>query len=139
MSFLLDTNVVSESIKPNPNPGLTVWLEEVDEDRAFLSVITLTELRYGIDRLPSGKRRRRLEKWATNELPMRFEGRILAVDPAIADLCGRIIARSETIGRRMEVMDAFIAATAAIHQLTVVTHNVSHFESILKDVLDPWT
>jgi toxin FitB len=118
---------------------LTVWLEEVDEDRTFLSVITLTELRYGIDRLPSGKRRRHLEEWAANDLPIRFEGRILAVDPAIAGLCGRIIARSEAIGRRMEVMDAFIAATAAIHRLTVVTHNVSHFELILKDVLDPWT
>ena len=139
MSFLLDTNVVSESIKPHPNPGLTAWLEEVDEDRTFLSVITLTELRYGIDRLPSGKRRHPLEEWAAVDLPARFEGRILAVDPAIAELCGRIIARSEAIGRRMEVMDAFIAATAAIHQLTVVTHNVSHFEPILKDVLDPWT
>ncbi len=139
MSFLLDTNVVSSRSNDIPNPGLTVWLEEVDEDRTFLSAITLTELRYGIDRLPSGKRRRRLEEWAANDLPVRFEGRILAVDPAIADLCGRIIARSEAIGRRMEVMDAFIAATAAIHQLTVVTHNVSHFEPILKDVLDPWT
>jgi predicted nucleic acid-binding protein len=125
VSFLLDTNVVSESIKPHPNPGMTAWLEEVDEDRTFLSVITLAELRYGIDRLPSGKRRHRLEEWAAVDLPARFEGRILAVDPAI--------------GRRMEVMDAFIAATAAIHQLTVVTHNVSHFEPILKDVLDPWT
>ncbi|MGA2905247.1 MAG: PIN domain-containing protein [Candidatus Korobacteraceae bacterium] len=108
----------------------------------FLSVITLTELRYGIDRLPSGKRRRRLEEWVANDLPVRFEGRILAVDSDIAVLCGHIIARSEAIGRRMEVMDAFIAATAAIHQLTVVTHNVSHFGPILpimKDVLDPWT
>ena len=139
MSFLLDTNVVSESIKPHPNPGLTAWLEEVDEDRTFLSVITLTELRYGIDRLPVGKRRNRLEEWATNDLPVRFEGRILPVDSAAADRCGRIIARSEAIGRRMEVMDAFIAATAVIHRLIVVTHNVSDFESILKDVLDPWT
>lgn len=139
MSFVLDTNVISELIKRHPNPGLTVWLEEVDEDRTFLSVITLTELRYGIDRLPSGKRRRRLEEWATHDLPVRFEGRILAVDSAIADRCGRVIARSEAVGRRMEVMDAFIAATAVIHGLIVVTHNVSHFEPILKDVLDPWT
>jgi predicted nucleic acid-binding protein len=138
VSFLLDTNVVSEWVRPHPNPGVIAWLDEIDEDRTFLSVVTVTELRYGIDRLRPGKRRTRLDEWATHELPLRFEGRLLPIDSVIADRCGLVIARSEAIGRRMEAMDAFIAATAEIHRLTVVTHNASDFQPILKDVLDPW-
>src|SRR5208283_4293058 len=77
MSFLLDTNVVSESTKPRPNPGMVAWLAGVEEESAFLSVITLTELRYGVERLAPGRRRRRLDRWLQQELPLRFEGRIL--------------------------------------------------------------
>ena len=67
MSFLLDTNVVSEWMKPHPNPGVVAWLADVDEDRVFLSVITLTELRYGIERMPPGHRRKRLDQWLEEE------------------------------------------------------------------------
>jgi predicted nucleic acid-binding protein len=139
VSFLLDTNVVSEWVKPYPNPGVITWLDDVDEDRTFLSVATVAELRYGIERLPSGRRRTRLHQWATHELPLRFEGRFLPIDSVIADRCGQVVARSEAIGRRMEVMDAFIAATAEIYRLTVVTRNTSDFEPIIKGVLNPWT
>ena len=69
MSFLLDTNVVSEWMNPRPNPGVVAWLADVDEDRTFLSVITLTELRYGIDRMAAGNRRKRLDEWLGEELP----------------------------------------------------------------------
>lgn len=138
MSFLLDTNVVSEWVKPHPNAGVIAWLDEVDEDRTFLSVITVAELRYGIERLASGKRKTRLHQWATQELPLRFEGRLLPIDSLIADRCGQVVARSEAVGRRMEVTDAFIAATAEIHRLVVVTRNTSDFEPILKNVLNPW-
>jgi|SRR5208282_5473435 len=139
MSFLLDTNVVFEWMKPHPNPGLVAWLAEVDEDRTFLSVITLTELRYGIERMAAGRRRKRLHQWLEEELPLRFEGRILTIDPAVADTCGRIVARSEAVGRRIEAMDAFIAATAEAHRLTVVTRNASDFQPIVRSVLNPWT
>ena len=138
MSFLLDTNVVSEWVKPYPNTGVIGWLDEVDEDRTYLSVITVAELRYGIERLASGKRKTRLHQWATQELPLRFEGRLLPIDSLIADRCGQVVARSEAVGRRMEVMDAFIAATAEIHRLVVVTRNTSDFEPALKNVLNPW-
>ena len=138
MSFLLDTNVVSEWMKPRPNPGVVTWLEDVDEDRVFLSVITLSELRYGIERMADGKRRRRLADWLESELPMRFEGRVLVVDQSVADVCGRLVARSEAIGRPVQAMDAFIAATATVHGLTVVTHNASDFEFIVRRVLNPW-
>ena len=139
MSFLLDTNVVSEWVKPRPNAGVIAWLDGIDEDRTFLSVVTITELRYGIERLPSGKRRSQLHRWATHELVLRFEDRILPINNPVADRCGAVLARCEAIGRRMEAMDAFIAATAEIHQLTVVTRNVSDFEPIVKNVLNPWT
>jgi toxin FitB len=139
MSFLLDTNVVSEWMKPRPNPGVVAWLAAADEDRTFLSVITLTELRYGIERMADGNRRKRLEGWLTVELPLRFEGRILPIDPSVADVCGTVVARSEAVGRRMEVMDAFLAATAEVHRLTVVTRNASDFLAVVRNVLNPWT
>ncbi len=139
MSFLLDTNVVSEWMKPHPNPGVVSWLAEVDEDRVFLSVITLTELRYGIERMAPGQRRKRLEEWLEEELPLRFEGRILPIDGAVADACGKVVARSEATGRRLEAMDASLAATALVHRLTMVTRNTSDFQLAVRGVLNPWT
>ncbi len=138
MNFLLDTNVVSEWMKPQPNVGVVGWMEEADEDRMFLSVVTLTELRYGVERLPLGVRKRRLQEWIDQELPLRFEGRVLEVDRAVANTCGVITARSEALGRRIEVIDAFLAATAEVYALTVVTRNVSDFQPVVKHVLNPW-
>ena len=129
MSFLLDTNVVSESTKPRPNPGVVAWLAAVDEDDVFLSVITLTELRYGVERLAQGRRRKQLDRWLQQDLPLRFEGRILPIDALVADTCGKLVARTESLGRPIEARVAFIAATAQVHQLTLVTRNVSHFET----------
>jgi predicted nucleic acid-binding protein len=105
----------------------------------FLSVVTLAELRHGIERIATGRRQRQLSAWLENELPMRFEGRVLGIDPAIADACGKLVASSEAAGRPVEAMDAFLAATAQVHQLTLVTRNTAHFHSILKTLLNPWT
>lgn len=139
MTFLLDTNVVSEWVKPRPNTGMMRWLAEVDEDRVFLSVVTLAELRRGIERLSDGKRRRQLDGWLRDALPLRFESRILPVDGTIADEWGKIVARREASGRQIGAMDAFIAATAVVHNLTLVTRNVDDFHSSLEAVVDPWT
>jgi len=138
MNFLLDTNAVSEWVKPRPNPGLIHWIESADEDRVFLSVISLAELRYGVERMPGGARRGRLEQWLRNELPLRFEGRILSVDPNVAEAWGKTVSRSEAMGRPIGVMDAFLAATAEVHRLTLVTRNASDFTT-LKTVLNPWS
>jgi toxin FitB len=138
MNFLLDTNVVSEPMKARPNAGVLNWLAQVDEDSVFLSVVTITELRYGIERLASGKRRDRLEGWLRKDLASRFGERILPVDLAIADACGRLVARSETVGRPIEARDAFIAATAEVRGLTLVTRNISDFEATVKDIVTPW-
>lgn len=137
MNFLLDTNAVSEWVKPRPNPGLIRWMESADEDRVFLSVISLAELRYGVERMPVGARRSRLEQWLRDELPLRFEGRILSIDNNIAEAWGRTVSRSEALGRPMRAMDAFLSATAEVHRLMLVTRNVSDFP-MLKAVVNPW-
>jgi predicted nucleic acid-binding protein len=89
--------------------------------------------------MAKGQRRNSLEIWLQAELPLRFEGRILAIDQQVANAWGRIAARRMAIGRPISVMDAFIAATAEVHNLTLVTHNTSDFASIVKGLINPWT
>lgn len=137
MSFLLDTNVVSEWVKPQPNQTVVEWLDGVEEDDVFLSVVTLAELRYGIDRLPVGKRRKLLENWLTNDLPLRFESRVLAIDETVALACGEVLARRESAGRPIQAMDALLAATAAVHHLTLITRNDSDFRNTVP-CMNPW-
>ena len=138
MSFLLDTNVVSEWVKVRPHRGVVAWLAAVDEDQVFISVVTLAELRYGIERMTRGNRRNRLTQWLLEELPLRFEERILLIDHIVADVWGKVVARSEAAGRPISAMDAFIAATAESRDLTLVTRNVSDFEVSIKSIINPW-
>jgi predicted nucleic acid-binding protein len=84
LSFLLDTNVVSEWVKLRPDPGVVMWLADADEDGVFISVVTLAELRHGIQRMPNGARRSRLNTWLAEELPARFEARMLTIDTRTA-------------------------------------------------------
>jgi predicted nucleic acid-binding protein len=138
MNFLLDTNVVSEWAKARPNSSVIAWLAEVDEDRVFLSVVTLAELRRGVERLSVGERRRRLEIWLQDDLPMRFESRVLPVDELVANEWGRVVARREAQGHAIHAMDALIAATAGIHSLTLVTRNEADFQPTVKAIVNPW-
>ena len=139
MNYLLDTNVVSEWVKQRPDPGVAAWLAEADEDRVFISVITLAELRHGIERMAAGVRRDRLDTWLRDELPQRFEERVLPVDSAIADAWGSMMARGQAAGHSLSVMDAFIAATAEVHGLTLVTRDVSDFAVLGQPIVNPWT
>jgi toxin FitB len=136
--FLLDTNAVSEWVKPRPNQGVIRWMESVDEDVVFLSVISLAELRYGVERMAAGARRRRLEAWLREELPLRFERRILPLDPNVAEAWGITVAQAESVGRPTSAMDALLAATAEVYHLTLITRNVSHFPA-LRAVFNPWS
>jgi predicted nucleic acid-binding protein len=139
VNFLLDTNVVSEPTRPRPNQGLLVWLASVNEESVFISTVTISELRYGVERLSAGRRRTRLDSWLRNDLLHRFEGRVLPVDIEVADACGRLSARSESQGRSIEACDAIIAATAEVHGLTLVTRDAPDFKAVLKYILTPWT
>ncbi|MGH7813455.1 MAG: type II toxin-antitoxin system VapC family toxin [Candidatus Binataceae bacterium] len=138
MNFLLATNVVSEWVKPRPNPGVITWLAGADEDRIFLSVITLGELRHGIERMADGARRKRLEVWLRDELPLRFEGRIAAIDAKIADAWGKLLARGEAAGRPLGTVDALIAATASVGGMSLVTRNTADFQAWLPAIVNPW-
>ena len=138
MSFLLDTNVVSEWVKPRPDPHVVARLADVDEDRVFMSVVTIGELRHGIERLPAGRRRAQLDQWLRDQLPLRFEGRVLSIDSAVANAWGTIVGQRERTGRPISTMDAFVAATAEVHHLTLVTRNAADFESSVKAIHNPW-
>lgn len=139
MSYLLDTNVVSEWVKPRPDPQVVAWLSAANEDEIFLSVCTLAELRFGIASMPAGKRRNRLDGWLSDDLVARFDRRIVPVDAAIADAWGVLQARARATGRSISAMDGLIAATAEVHQMTVVTRDVSAFIAAGLSPFDPWT
>ncbi len=138
MTFLLDTNVVSEWTKPRPDPGVVAWLAALDEDRAFLSVVTLAELRRGVERLEPGRRRDRLRAWLEHDLPTRFEGRVIGIDAPIAHAWGRLLARAQAAGQTVTTMDGFLAATAQVTDLTLVTRNVRDFAATGTPVHNPW-
>jgi toxin FitB len=139
VNFLLDTNLVSEWTKPRPNRGVVSWLADADEDRVFISVVTIAELRHGVERLAIGRRRKRLNEWIEGELLFRFDERILPIDAATADAWGRIVAHREGLGRPIGTMDAFIAATAQVHKLTLATRNQTDFEASVAAVVNPWS
>jgi predicted nucleic acid-binding protein len=138
LNYLLDTNVVSEWTKPHPDQRVAVWLAQQDEDRIFISVVTLAELRRGVERLPAGARRDRLGAWLTDQLKPRFEGRVLPIDAETADICGRTVMRGHAAGRPVSTMDGFLAATAEQHDLTLVTRNTVDFDILGIRIINPW-
>jgi len=137
VSFLLDTNVISEWVKPQPDPNVMAWMAEVDEDRVCLSVASLAEIQHGIELLSPGHRRDRLARWLEEELQARFEGRILDIDRRVASAWGVMMSRGKRVGRPPGIMDAFFAATAEVHGLTLVTCDTRDFEAFGIEVLDP--
>ena len=139
MSYLLDTNVISEWVKPRPNPHVARWLTQVDEEQTYLSVVCFAEIRQGIEDMPPSARRDAITVWLEQTLPARFEGRIIGVDLLIADRCGKLLARGRRMGLNLHVMDAWYAATAAALNLNLVTRNTKHFTGLDLSLLNPWT
>ena len=135
--WLIDTNIVLEWVKPRPDAGIVSWLDEVDEDRVLLSVISLAEIRFGVERLSPGRRRIRLDLWLREELPERFEGRVVPVDERIADACGRLLARARQGGRGLGAMDALIAATCLACDLVLATRNLADFDGLGVELFAP--
>ncbi|GLK74269.1 type II toxin-antitoxin system VapC family toxin [Ancylobacter dichloromethanicus] len=139
MNLLLDTNVLSEVRRPTPDPKVLAWLDTLDEDRAFISVASIAELRRGIALMDGGRRRDALAVWLAEDLPVRFAGRIVPIDPAIALLWGDLMAQARRSGFALSVMDGFFAATALERGLVLATRNIKDFVSLGVTLLDPWS
>lgn len=138
MNLLLDTNVLSEVQRPAPSPKVLEWLETIDEDRAFISVASIAELRRGVALLEDGRRRTALAAWLAHDLRERFAERILPIDEAIAERWGDLMAQSRKSGVALSVMAGFFAATALTNNLTLVTRNVRDFATFGVPLLNPW-
>jgi toxin FitB len=139
MKVLLDTNVLSEVRRPAPEPKVLAWLDTIDEDRAFISVASIAELRRGIALMAEGRRRAGLASWLTVDLPARFAGRILPIDPAVAERWGDMMAQARQNGFALSVMDGFFAATAIAHELVLATRNSKDFVPLGVPILTPRT
>ena len=136
--FLLDTNVISEVVRPRADRRVLQWMETADEERLFLSVLTVGEIRKGIALLTNSKRRTQLETWLEVDLRERFSHRILPVDQDVADRWGLLAATAQRRGKPLPVIDALLAATALQHNLTVVSRNAVDFGDTPVQVLNPW-
>ena len=113
-----------------------MWLSQVLHETTFLSVVTIQEIRTGIDLLPAGRKRRDLDAWLTKDLPKAYDNRILPITAEIADTCGRLVANARKAGTTPDINDALIAATAVVHQLAVATLNRKHFERFAIDLVN---
>ena len=138
MKYLLDTCVVSELVRPRPDPSVVAWVRNQQEEHLFLSVLTLGELRKGIQRLPDSHKRVRLENWLDADLKLRFAGRWLPVDEEVAERWGLVTADAVRRGAVVPVLDGLIAATALVHGMTVVTRNTADIHSTGVLFLNPW-
>ena len=138
--FLLDTNVLSEFSRSAipANPQVKRWMESVDPDLLFTSVLSIGEIRKGIELLPPGKKRSELEQWLDSDLNGWFGENLLPVTKAISDRWGILTARSQQKGRPLGNIDGLLAATAIEHGLTVATHNTRHFVDLGVEIFDPW-
>lgn len=138
MSWLLDTCVVSELVKPRPKAGVIEWVQQRDEEELFLSVITIGELEKGIAKLRDAARRSVLERWVRVDLVERFRGRLLPIDSAGASRWGAVVGAAEARGEPLPVIDGLIAATGLQHDFTVVTRNVADLARFGARCFDPW-
>ena len=135
MSYLIDTNVLSELRRKSPDAAVARWFADRPAGTLFLSVLTLGELRKGIERLADPARRLALLDWLETDLPAFFAGRLLPVDVAVADRWGHLQARA---GRPLPAIDSLLAATALQHGLILVTRNVRDVADLGVQVLNPW-
>ncbi len=136
MSYLVDTNVLSELRRRDPDVNVVRWMADRPATTLYLSVLTLGELRKGVEGMAEGARKRRLLDWLEVELPTFFAGRILPVDATVEDRWGRLLAQA---GRPLPAIDSLLAATALAHGLTLITRNLRDFQHPDLPVLDPWT
>jgi len=136
LSYLLDTNIVSELVRAKPDTAVLKWFEAVPDQALHLSVLSLGEIRKGIELLKDGARKEKLRLWLEQELTSWFEGRLLPVSAPVADRWGRLLAEAN---RPVPAIDSLLAATAMHHELRLVTRNVGDFRFQGLEVVNPWT
>jgi predicted nucleic acid-binding protein len=136
--FLLDTNIPSEMTRPIPQPSVSGWLDDADDNQLYFSVVSLGEVLKGVTLLSESKRRSQLRQWLDETLRPWFEGRILPVNQPIAERWGVLSGQCQLKGRPLKVVDGLIAATALEHDLTVVTRNAKDFAGLGATVFNPW-
>lgn len=136
MSYLIDTNILSELVRVRPNKNVLNWFNTVPNEALHISVLTLGEIRKGVEGIKEEKRKEKLRLWLEIELPEWFGDRILTINHAIAERWGRL--QHET-RRPLPAIDSLIAATALYYDLRIVTRNESDFKLPSLTVINPWT
>jgi hypothetical protein len=136
--IILDTNVVSEPLRPAPEPAVLAWLDAQAPATLCMTSITLAELLAGVAALPAGRRRNKLGQALTEQVLPLFEGRVLAFDRPAAHAFAQVQAGAQAAGNPIGFADAAIAAIAGAHGYAVATRNVRDFKGTGVDVIDPW-
>lgn len=135
--IVLDTNVVSEAMKPEPDRAVRRWLDAQAADTLYLSSVTIAEILFGIGTLPKGKRRKRLAE-VFDGLAMLFEGRILSFDAEAARQYALLAVKAREAGRGFPLPDGYIAAIATTHGFAVASRDMAPFDAVGVSVLNPW-
>lgn len=135
MSWLLDTNVLSELRRKSPDARVVAWVEARPASTLYLSVLTLGEIQRGVEAMLESPRKQALSDWLETELPAFFAGRVLDVNATVAARWGSLLARA---GRPLPTIDSLLAATALRHGLTLVTRNVADFADTGVSLFNPW-
>lgn len=138
LRYLLDTCVISEFVKPSPEPKVIHWLNAVDPEHVFLSAVTIGEIQCGISKRPPSNRRTELEIWLNESVFQQFANRILPLDSDVFLTWGQTTAHQRQQGTPMGIMDSLIAAVALQHRMVLVTRNVSDFATTGLSLLNPW-
>jgi predicted nucleic acid-binding protein len=136
--IILDTNIVSEPLRPRPDLRVRNWIDAQTAGELFLCTPVLAELHFGVERLAAGVRKDRLRASIDRFENDLYRGRILALDTAAAAAYGRLVAMRERMGRPIQQMDGLIAAIALTHRAFLATRNVSNFASLGLDLINPF-
>ena len=137
--IILDTNVVSEPLKPMPSPVVLNWLDQQDPQTLFLTTISLAELLAGVEILPAGRRKDALANALSTQVVTLFDGRILPLDARAAECFAKARASAQSQGNTIGFADCAIAAIATAHGFLIATRNTSDFMGCGVDLIDPWT